>query len=308
MKVAIIGGTGFVGTYIVEALLERDHQPVLLVRPGSEGKVAYREQCTLVPGKVQDVEALRHTLEGCDAAIYNIGILREFKSKGITFEELQYRGAARTMDVAVKTGVKRFLLMSANGVKADGTAYQTTKYRAEQHVKATELDWTIFRPSVMFGDPRGKMEFCTQLQQQLINPPLPAPLFYEGLLPLDAGSFLMAPIHVKDVATAFSKSLTMPETVHQTYGLCGPETFDWKTIIQILAKASGKHKLALPVPAFMVKSAAAMLDQFEFFPLSQEQLTMLLEGNACDSSEAFRLFEITPTPFNENSLSYLSRD
>ncbi|NJN48205.1 MAG: NAD(P)H-binding protein, partial [Candidatus Competibacteraceae bacterium] len=128
-------------------------------------------------------DAIRQTLTGCDAAIYSIGILREFKNRGITFDELQYQGAVRAIDAAVDLGVKRFILMSANGVKAEGTPYQISKYRAEQHLQNTDLDWTIFRPSVIFGDPRGKMEFCTQLQAQLINPPIPAPCSMPGYYP-----------------------------------------------------------------------------------------------------------------------------
>lgn len=307
MKVAVIGGTGFVGSYLVDELLKQGHQPVLLVRPGSESKVEQRERCTLLPGNVKDQASVRQTLKGCDAVIYNIGILREFKNQGITFEELQHRAAVRTMDAALEKGVRRFILMSANGVKAGGTPYQTTKYQAEQSLKKTDLDWTIFRPSVMFGDPKGEMEFCTQLKGQMIAPPLPAPLFYEGLFPWNAGSFKMAPIYVGDVATIFIKSLTMPETVHQIYGLCGPETFDWKSIIGIIGRAIGKHKLTLPAPAFAVKSMAALLDRFEFFPISRDQITMLMEGNTCDSTEIFKLFKTAPTRFNEQTLSYLRR-
>jgi uncharacterized protein YbjT (DUF2867 family) len=306
MKVAIIGGTGFVGSYLLDELLQQGHQPVLLVRPGSESKVVQRERCALVPGDVKDRESIRATLAGCDAAIYCIGILRELKSEGITFEELQFQGAVRTMKVAIEAGIRRFVLMSANGVKAEGTVYQNTKYRAEQYLKTTELDWTIFRPSVIFGDPRGKMEFCTQLYEQMIKPPIPAPLFYDGLFPSNAGSFELAPVHVRDVATVFVKSLTLPAAVRQTYSLCGPDSFAWKAIIKTLAKVTGKPKLMLPTPVLAVKLMAAALDRFAFFPISRDQITMLMEGNTCDSTAVFALFGVTPIHFNETALVYLN--
>jgi len=307
MKVAVIGGTGFVGSYLVDELLAQNHQPTLLVRPGSESKVAQAEHCVMVNGDVKDAESIRRTLQDCAAAIYNIGILRESKSKGITFEALQYQGAVRTIDIAVELGVKRFLLMSANGVKPQGTPYQTSKYRAEQYLQQTTLDWTIFRPSLLFGDPRGTMEFCTQLKNQMIEPPIPAPLFYEGLFPTDAGSFEMSPIHVKDVATAFVKALTMPAAHGQIYGLCGPDAFTWKRIIQTIAAACGKTKLALPAPVFFVKTVAALFEGMESFPITRDQLTMLLEGNTCDASEVFKLLGITPIRFEQQSLAYLRR-
>lgn len=305
MKVALIGGTGFVGSYLVDELLRQGHQPVVLVRPGSEHKVEQREHCQLVVGDVKNPVSLRDTLNGCAAVIYGIGILREFSDQGITFEELQFQGAARTMALAVELGVNRFVLMSANGVKAVGTPYQTTKFRAEQHLQQTTLDWTIFRPSVIFGEPRGRMEFCTQLRDQLIRSPLPAPLFYEGLLPLKAGAFVLSPIHVKDVATVFVKALTLPATVGQTYLLCGPDALSWKALIALLAQACGTRKLALPVPAWLVQTAASLLDRFPNFPLTRDQLTMLLEGNTGDSSAVFELFGVTPTRFDLAALAYL---
>lgn len=307
MQVVLIGGTGFVGRYLVDELLERGHRPALLVRPGSEAKVTQRDHCRLTPGDVQDAAAVRAALQDCDAVIYNIGLLREQPSQGITFEEMHYQGAVRAIDAAVQLGIGRFLLMSANGVKADGAAYQTTKYRAENYLKTMTLDWTIFRPSVIFGDPRGAMEFCTQLRDQIVNSPLPAPLFYPGLLPFNAGAFKLAPIHIQNVAAIFVKSLTMPATYRQTYGLCGPDEFAWKTIIATIAKVCGKHKLALPTPAWAVRTAAALLENYEFFPISRGQIDMLLEGNVCDSSAVFNLFDVTPIHFNEQSLAYLRR-
>jgi NADH dehydrogenase len=305
MKVAIVGGTGFVGSYVVDELVNQGHHPVLLVRPGSESWVSQRKFCTLVSGDVQDPEAVRKTLEGCDATIYLIGILREDPGKGITFEQLQYWGAKRTIDLSIEAGVSRFLLMSANGVKPEGTPYQSTKYQAEEHLMDTGLNWTIFRPSVIFGPPRGRMEFCTQLYEQIIKPPFPAPLFYDGLLPFDAGTFRLAPIHVKDVATCFVKSLAMSETYQKTYGLCGPDALEWRVILRLLSDVVGKAKVAVPVPALGVKMAAFVLEGLPFFPITRDQISMLMEGNTCDSSEVFALFDITPTRFDEESLAYL---
>ncbi|MGH6635367.1 MAG: complex I NDUFA9 subunit family protein, partial [Gammaproteobacteria bacterium] len=151
----------------------------------------------------------------------------------------------------------------------------------------------------------GRTEFATQLYERIIEPPIPAPLFYEGLLPMHAGTFRLAPIHVQDVARVLVKSLTMPETHQKTYGLCGPEALEWKTIIQELARSVGTHKLALPVPVLGVKLVAGVLEGFEFFPVTRDQITMLMEGNTCDSSEVFATFGLTPTRFNVDSLAYL---
>lgn len=306
MKVTVFGGTGFVGSYLVDELLQQGHHPVLLVRPGSNQRVEKSAQCTLVEGDIADASAIRNAVTGADAVIYNIGILREFPGKGVTFEALHFEGARRVMDVAMETGVQRFLLMSANGVKPDGTTYQRSKYMAEEYLRKSTLEWTIFRPSVLFGDPRGRMEFATQLYQDIINTPLPAPLFFQGLLPTEAGLFRMSPIHVTDVASIFVKSLDMQHTVGRVYSLGGLADVAWKDILQTIAHAAGTTKWALPAPVLLLKGIASVLDPFEFFPITRDQLTMLMEGNTCDGQEAYTTFGVQPTPFNADNLSYLT--
>jgi NADH dehydrogenase len=305
MKVTVFGGTGYVGGYLIDELLDKGHHPVLLVRPGSRHKVRHRERCTLIDGDIASPETIRTALSGTDAVIYNIGILREFPSSGVTYEALHFEGARRTMDAAEEVGVRRFLLMSANGVKADGTGYQRSKYMAEQYLKTTALNWTVFRPSVLFGEPRGRMEFATQLYRDILRSPLPAPLFYEGLLPVNAGEFRMSPVYVKDVASVFVQALDMPETAGHIFALCGPASLSWKEILKTIADAVGITKRGFPAPVLLLKGLAAALDQFAFFPITRDQLTMLMEGNTCDGHNAFQTFDLEPAPFDTARLSYL---
>jgi NADH dehydrogenase len=259
-----------------------------------------------VTGDVKDIAAVTDCVASSDAIIYLIGILREFPSKGISFEELQFRGVERTVEAAKAAGVSRFLLMSANGVKPEGTKYQRTKYQAEEAVKSSGLRWTIFRPSVIFGDPKGRMEFCTQLRRDIIDSPLPAPLFYPGLLPVDAGGFSLSPVAVENVAQAFVRSLDFGETEGRTLQLCGPTPKTWRQILETIASAVGKRKTMLPAPAFGVMAAASLMDRQAWFPITRDQITMLLEGNTCREEGAFDLLGIDPTPFDEESLRYLN--
>lgn len=305
LRVGIFGGTGYVGSYIVDHLLDNGMHPVLLVREGSEHRVEQRDRCSIINGTVDDQQAINGVAAESDALIYNIGILREFPKRDITFERLQYEAARRAMDAAVENQVRRFLLMSANGVEADGTPYQSSKLRAEQYLKSLDLDWTIFRPSVLFGDPRGRMEFATQLSAEIIDSPLPAPLFYPGLLPFKAGRFEMSPVHVADVAAAFVKALLDPRMIGQTLHLGGPESLDWKEILQRLAAARGRKKMMIPAPALGVMAAAALLERFEDFPITRDQIKMLLEGNSCGPQD-LRSLGIQPRAFAAAELQYLA--
>ena len=306
MKVALFGGTGFVGSYITDQLLDSGYKPRLLVRKGSDNKVQSSDNCIIVHGDISDDESIKQVIKGSDAVIYSIGLIREFKAKGITFENTQFKGAVKCIDVAIELGVKRFILMSANGVSPEGTDYFKTKWMSEQYLKNTNLDWTIFRPSTIFGDPRGKdrPEFCSQLKKDMLSLPIPAPLFHEGLIPFDAGNFSMSPIHIKDVAIFFVKSLEDKKCYGKTIEL-GGEDLTWREIIKTISSAIGKKKLMVPAPVFAVKTVASALDRFSWFPVTKDQITMLVEGNTCNSTEYYSENNYTPLPFNFDTLSYL---
>ena len=106
-------------------------------------------------------------------------------------------------------------------------------------LKANIRDWTIIRPSLIFGDSNGKMEFCLQLKKDMLSLPFPAPSFFKGLSFWNAGKFEMSPIHVKDVATIFVKSIENNHSFKKVYHL-GGNNFTWKTIIGIISKAYEK--------------------------------------------------------------------
>ena len=308
MKIAIFGGTGFVGSYIIDELLKNDHEPLVLVREGSKSKLINADKCKIISGDISEIESIENTIKSADVVIYCIGIIREFPKKGATFEQLHFQAAKKCIDVAKALGVKRFIMMSANVVKVDGTGYQRTKYLAEEYLKFSNLDWTIFRPSLIFGDPRGggRPEFCSQLKKDMLSLPFPAPNFHPGLNPMNAGKFAMSPIHINNVAEFFVKSIELKESIKKIYSL-GGEAYYWKDIITTIAKSYGKKKWTVPAPAIGVQILATFLGRFSWFPITKDQITMLLEGNVCDSKEFYDLFQIEQIPFNTETLSYLNK-
>ena len=305
MRVAIIGGTGFVGSYLVDELIEQGHEVSLLVREGSEHKVRSSDSIRVVPGSINSSTSICDALAGCDAVIYCVGILREFPRQGITFESTQFDGVASTVDAALATGVGRFVLMSANGVKIPGTRYQESKKRAEDLVIASGLKTTIFRPSVIFGDPRGRMEFATQLFQDMVEKPIPAVEFFSGLDRSD-GAIRMSPVHVKDVANAFVASLSDASTIGKIYCLGGPESLTWPEMIQRIAAATGRKKWLVPVPITAMKLAASLFDWLPFFPVTRDQLSMLAEGNIAKPETIESLTGSAPLDFSPGHLDYLN--
>ena len=306
MRVAIIGGTGFVGSYLTDALSNLGHSIALLVRPGSEIKIKDSNRVEMVTGDILDIESIRRLIQKCDAVIYNVGILREVPSKGISFEKTQYQGLVNTVDVALEVGVKRLLLMSANGVKIPGTKYQETKRRAEEYALESELDVTVIRPSAIFGDPRGMMEFASQLFGQIVRLPIPAIDFLIGLDPKRA-SVKMSPVHINDVVQVFTSVLERKDFLGKTITLGGPDILTWREIIIRIAAASGYRKWFLPMPISLMKIAATLLDWLPFFPVTRGQLIMMEEGNTADPKEMEDIIGKKATSFSIDSLDYLKR-
>ena len=306
MKVALFGGTGFVGSYIVDELLNHKHKPKLLVRENSEKKLLKPDKCEIILGDLNNPNAMKKTIKSADVVIYSIGLVREFPRKGITFQQTQFEGVKQTVDLAKGLDIKRYILVSANGAKLDGTKYQSTKYLAEEYLKHSELEWTIFRPSLCFGDPRGgdRPEFCTQLKRDMLSLPIPSPNFHTGLVPINAGKFALSPVHIKNVAEFVVKSIEMDSAKKKTYPL-GGEAYYWKDLVKTMAASYGKKKWMIPAPAFGVKMLAFFFERFAWFPITRDQVTMLVESNVCDSQEHFDTFEIERIPYNTETLSYL---
>lgn len=304
MQVALFGGTGFVGSYLVDALIAAGHTPSLLVREASANKLRNAEACRLTYGDISSTQAIESTLADCGALIYNIGILKEDRKRGITFEELQYRGVERVVEAAKHNGVSRVLLMSANGVKSPGTPYQDTKCRAEKLVSESGLPFTVFRPSVIFGDSHGLQEISSQLYNDLVKPPIPAVAFHTGWKPKGNG-VVLSPVHVTDVADAFVAALTNDETIGKTYVLGGPDVLTWAEMVRRIAATVSRNKWFLPMPISVMKFGATLFDWLPFFPATRDQLTMLAEGNAADPADIESLIGRPPLAFVPENLSYL---
>lgn len=307
MKVAIFGGTGFVGKYILSALVNKNHDIYTLTRLGSEKKINHIKKINIISGNLDNQNAIKKTLLNCSAVIYNIGIIREFKAKGITYKKTHFDYVKNVIYQAKKNNIKHFVLMSANGAKLNGTEYQKTKYLAEDYLKKSGLNYTIFRPSLIFGRPNNEKEFCSEIKEKMLSLPIPAPLFFEGFNLKSAGKFSMSPIHVENIADFFSKSLLNKSHYMQSYNLGGLQNYTWKEIIQIIAKTLDKKKWMIPTPAMPIKILANLFDQFSFFPITCDQINMIIEGNTCESKSLFKKFKITPIPFNPKNLSYLKK-
>jgi NADH dehydrogenase len=299
MRVFLTGATGYVGQAVTQASLLHGHDLQILVRSGSEHKLqlsaADRPRVTIVHGDVLDAASVEQGMHNCDAVIHLVGIIREFPARSITFDRLHVQSTRHITESAQKLGIKRYVHMSALGARVGSlSGYSHSKGLAERIVRESDLDWTIFRPSIIFGP---KDEFVNMLADMIRKAPL---------LPIiGSGEYRLQPIALEQVAAAFAQSLTMPETIRNTYDVGGPESFSYNEMLDEIASALGKKKPKLHVPLAVMRPIIRLMERYSFFPITRAQLYMLLEGNTCDPTPFQHAFGMQPVPFALGIRQYL---
>lgn len=302
MNVFLTGATGFVGRYVLRALVRHGHHVRCLARHLGGRLSEEGASVEKVGGDVTEPASLRGKLDGCDAAIHLVGIIEEKPSAGVTFERIHVEGTRHVVEEARRAGIGRFVQMSANGAAPDGlTTYQTTKWRAEESVKDAGFDhWTIFRPSIIFGDPGADaVEFSTRIAQTLIRPFPLLPVFGDG-------SYRMQPVSVEEVAEAFAQALTTEAVAQQTYCAAGPEAIRYTEVLDRITGGLGQRpKPKVPTPIFLARPMIKLLGPLGLLPISSAQFEMLISGNTCDAAAFYRDFDLEPRAFTAAHLAYL---
>jgi uncharacterized protein YbjT (DUF2867 family) len=288
-RIFVTGATGFVGHAVVRALLAHGFLVRCLVRQGSEAALKGFESIDRVPGDVLKPDGLAASVEGCGAVVHLVGIIREYPTQGITFDRLHTQATANMLAVAHEAGVKRYVQMSAVGTRSGATSrYHQTKWQAEEVVRASALDWTILRPSLIYG--RGD-EFVSVLARMIRRLPA-APV-------LGDGQYRVQPVAVEHVAEGFARALRLPMAVGQTYEIGGPEACRFVDLLDQIGAAIGVRKVRkIHLPLGVVRAMTRALGWLPFFPVTTDQLIMLEEGNVTDPKRFYTDFEIAPEPLS----------
>jgi NADH dehydrogenase len=303
MKILVTGGTGFVGREIIRCLHAEGHSVRLLVRdPSSPAVRELVPNCCgdLKTGDVLCSASLQDAVEGCDAVIHLVGIISEAGHQ--TFENVHTRGTENIVAAAKNSGVKKFVHMSALGTRAGAVSrYHQSKWAAEEFVRGSGLDWTIFRPSIIYGPGDAFVNLFAKLIRR--SPVVPV---------MGRGESKFQPVAVENVATAFVKSLTDPRAAGKSFDLCGPETLSLNEIVDEISAVLKRRRLKLHVPMSLARIQAALLELLfgkilrRPPPLNRDQLLMLQEDNVGDGKPAAELFALKPLRFREGIARYLA--
>lgn len=234
-NVLLIGGSGFVGGWIANRLSERGIRVTIPTRRRENARqLILLPTVDMVEADIHDPQTLAGLMQGQDAVINLVGILHDADSRlpyGKGFETAHIELPKKIIAAMKQTGVRRLVHMSALKAAVDGPSeYLRSKGEGEAAVVAamSELDITIFRPSVMFGPGDSFLSMFAKFLRLL-------PVF-----PFGGGQARFQPVYIGDVADAFVASLTDKTTFGQTYELCGPKVYTLRQLVDYVAALLGK--------------------------------------------------------------------
>lgn len=286
-QVFVTGATGFVGHALLQRLCAAGHVVRCLVRRGSEADLRGYGAIARIEGDVVTRQGLEEGLAGCDAVIHLVGIIREQRAAGVTFERVHTEGTTNVLEAAAGAGIRRFLHMSALGTRAGAASrYHRSKWLAEEAVRASGLEWTIFRPSIIYGRGDGFVTMLASMVRRM--PAVPV---------IGSGRQRLQPVPVEQVATGFARGLELPSSIKQIYEVGGPAPVTMLELLDLIGRALGRRRvLKIHVPVGMMTPLARALHPLPGFPVTPDQLLMLGEDSVCDPRPFFEAFTLEPEP------------
>ena len=295
-RIALIGGTGFIGSTVAEYLTRQGAQLTVMSRqPGGHAALSVLPGVSVVAADVYDEGSLTRLLAGHDAVVNLVGILhgrrRDFERAHVTLPET----LTRAMRAA---GVRRLVHVSALGADAHAPSdYQQTKALGERVVEQSGLAWTILRPSVVFGRGDSFLNLFASLCRHL------------PLLPLSGASTRFAPVWVEDVARAIAACLERPATIGQVLELAGPNSYTLAELVRYVGEVTGHPRTVIPLPAALAMLQASVM---ECLPgptlISRDNVRSLQVDNVSLAPFPADLLGFTPSALEAVVPGYLGED
>jgi uncharacterized protein YbjT (DUF2867 family) len=276
MRLAVItGATGFTGPYVVRELRRRFPRASLrcVVRPTSQAAALAPHDVSLAVADLRDPDALFAAFDGADTLV-NVASL------GFDWTDNVVRTAQRAK-------IKRAVFIGTTAILTGlSVASKPVRERGERLVQESGLDWTIVRPTMIYGTPADRN--VARLIRLVDRSPI---------VPLIGPRALQQPIHVEDVATAVGSVLAHPGTVGRIYNLSGREPVTLERLAREVAAALGRRRLFVPVPVPPVIAILSVISLVMRPPISVEQVRRVQEDKSFDHSEAARDFGFLPRDF-----------
>ena len=303
-KICLFGGTGFVGSSIVKLLAKKGHEIKIATRNPFNEDVIELKSTVSDPGQIRlekvninSNEQVKNFIQDCDICINLIGIL--YEKSGNSFQRI-HKDFVRDLVLAVKENkkIKHFIHFSSLGVKSNtDSKYLESKFQAEEIIKKELANYTIIKPSVVFGG--GKNDF-TNMFAKLAN------LF--PIIPLAGATVKFAPVYVGDIALGVDKIIE-DEIKNDTIEFVGNEIFTLEELIKIISNEIRSKNIILPIPSWIGRIQARVLGLAPKPMLTLDQVKTLESGDniSTGSNKTLKDLGIEPQHIRKIIPNYLWR-
>lgn len=302
--VTVFGGSGFLGTQIVQRLARRGYRVRVAVRrpdlaghTKSSGSVG---QVVPVQANVRNQASVARAVAGADMVINLVAV--GYQRGKQTFSALHVEGAATIARAARAAGAQSLVHVSALGVDiATESAYAQTKLAGEAEVLKAFPTAVIIRPCLMFGPDDGFFNMMGTLSR------------YFPVMPLIGGDTRFQPVYVGDVAEAVVMAAEGSVKTGRVYELGGPEVLTHRELLAYILREAGRSRPLLPLPPGIAKILALPLSILPFPPMiTADQVDLLQSDNivsetATKEKRTLAAFGITPTAMETILPSYMWR-
>jgi uncharacterized protein YbjT (DUF2867 family) len=296
--VLVTGAAGLVGIHTCRELSKKGWQVRALVRDPAKAAMALGQlPVEFRVGDVRDASTLRSSLSGCGAVIHLAAIAIE--KKGESYRESNTAATERLISAARAETVQRVIFMSQNGADSRSPyPFLRSKGVAQDSIKTSGLNWTILRPSVIFGP---EDQFVNVLGRLIKLTPKVFPL-------PGGGSARFQPIAVDDVARVIRMALEKKDTIHQSYDLGGAIPLTLLQMTERILTAMGTHRKIVPIPVKALRPVIALAQRLlPNPPVTPSLLDLLSLDNTVPNNALTEHFNVVPIPFAADELQYLRR-
>jgi len=294
-RVLVLGGTGFVGRHVVANLVTAGHRVVVPTRRRERGKhLILLPTVDVVERDVHEPRTLRQLVGDADVVVNLVGILHE---RGrATFARAHVELARNLIDACQRAQVRRLVHMSALGADVDAPSrYLRSKGEAQALVESSALDWTVFRPSVIFGRGDAFLGLFAKLVRWM-------PVVF-----LAAPKAKFQPVHVVDVAACLAQATQDDATIRKRYALCGPNVYSLRELVAYVAETTGHVRPIVGLGPSLSKLQARVLELSPIPLMTRDNLASMSVDNVC--AEPFPpVFGIVPGALEAIAPSYLAPD
>ncbi len=269
MRIAITGGTGFIGRHLARLLIKEGHVVVLIARgfDDRDKEIRSLKQAEFISTDLNNQEKLTEVFKDCEAVAHCAGINREIGQQ--TYQKVHVEGAKNVVSAAKRAGVKKILLMSFLRARPKcQSPYHESKWMAEEIIRSSGLDYTIIKAGIIYGKGDHMLD---HLSHAIYTIPLFASVgFFEKLI---------RPVSVDDITNIIKASLAENRLTNQTVAVTGPQEMLFSEAVRRVAKVLKKNIKVFPLPAWFHYLLAWVTERTMRIPLvSRAQVKMLSEG------------------------------